>query len=152
MKRYLIKDAKYGITEGGIACGPVEGNVVVTVKFNDGESDKWLNVVYVMGTLNFCSFDKDMHDEIMTENDDSIDLVNLHTIYEFDGHKLGMDYSETLENLSEEYDDCAAELIKYILYLSYMDEETTNKAIKESIGKYVDQINIPLEEMEEELS
>ena len=37
MKRYLIEDAKCGLTEGGMACGPVSGNAVVSVKYSDGE-------------------------------------------------------------------------------------------------------------------
>ena len=29
----LIEEIKCGITEGGFACGPVDGNVVVSMKF-----------------------------------------------------------------------------------------------------------------------
>ena len=35
MKRYFIEDAQCGITEGGMACGPVGGNVVATVRFKE---------------------------------------------------------------------------------------------------------------------
>lgn len=152
MKRYLIENAKYGITDGGIACGPVDGNVVVTVKYNDGESCKWLSVVDVMGTLNFFLLDKDAHDEIMKEDikDESFtNYLNDHYITEFDGLEIGMEYGEAIENLSENGDDPAAAMIRYVLYLTYSDEESTKKMIAESIGKYADELEVPMKEMEE---
>ena len=40
MEKYLIEEAKCGITDGGMACGPVAGTVVAEVKFKKGRKTK----------------------------------------------------------------------------------------------------------------
>ena len=62
-KRFLIEDAKCGITGG-----PLDGIVVTSVKFNDGEKSKWLNLAEVEGIPCFYMTDEDVYDKLI-END-----------------------------------------------------------------------------------
>ena len=43
--KIIVKEAKYGITEGGIACGPIDGNVVGSVQYACGDITIWINLV-----------------------------------------------------------------------------------------------------------
>ena len=64
MKRYLIENAKCGITDGGIACGPVSGSVIATVKFKEGEKSQYFSLAEVSGFPNFFLTDKDVFDDL----------------------------------------------------------------------------------------
>ena len=39
MKKLFVEDVKVGVSKGGIACGPVSGNVVAEVCLRDVEND-----------------------------------------------------------------------------------------------------------------
>ena len=52
MKRYVIENASCGITEGGVACGPVFGSVVATIKIKNDKT-QYLSLVEVQGFPNF---------------------------------------------------------------------------------------------------
>lgn len=72
MSKYFIEDVKWGITEGGIACGPVPGNVVVEAKIRDEETNKEFYVANteVEGLFNLYQTDKSTFEQQMEETDD----------------------------------------------------------------------------------
>ena len=75
MKRYLIEEAKCGLTGGGFACGPVAGSVVVTVRFDDGGGTRWLTVAECDGIPNFFLLDRDVHDKAVEEDDKTLEWM-----------------------------------------------------------------------------
>ena len=151
MKRYLIEEAKYGFTKGGIACGPIDPNTVVTVKFNDGEGSKWISVVEVMGILNIFLLDKDYHKDLVNEDQDDAfyDYMNDHLLTEFDGVEVGAEYGEIVETLMDNKDNPASQFIGYVINLTSCPLEETDQLIVDSVGKYADELDSQLEKLEE---
>ena len=51
MGKYYIDEVKCGLSEGGIACGPVSGNVVVSVNVKEGDKAFWISNIEVNRVL-----------------------------------------------------------------------------------------------------
>ena len=109
MKRYFIEEAKCGITKGGMACGPVSGHVVVTIKFKDDARDQWLSLVEVEGIPNVYLLDKDIHKALVAEDfdDEFIEYLDAHFIDEFEGITFDDSYFTTLADIAENPDNPA---------------------------------------------
>ena len=155
MQRYYIEDAKCGV----VSYGPT-GFVVVTVGFNDGAETQWLHMVDVDGILNVVLTEKDIHDELMANEDDEAfnEYVNEHNIYEFEGIDFDGDYVTTYNSLHENPDNPATALIRYAVTLVQCPMDEVDGLIELAVGKYIDEVDVPmceeemdwLEEMEEE--
>lgn len=63
---YIIEEVKCGITEGGLACGLV-----------DGKETKWLNNVEVGDIPNFCLTDKDIFDDLLKDDFDDEEYTKM---------------------------------------------------------------------------
>lgn len=152
MKRYLIETAKCDVTEGGMACGPVPGNVVATVQFKEGEKSQWLSLVEVMGIPNVYLTDQDIFDKLLAEDDDDefIEYANQHQIWDFNGIEFADDYGATLNSFKEQPDNPAIPLIRYLLSLVRCDWDDMDDIIKTASGKYADELSIPTIDLEED--
>ena len=161
MKRYFIEGVQFGESEGGIACGPVGGSEVVTVKYNDSEATHWLSLVDYDGFPNFYLTDEDVHARIVEEDLDDKEFTKYMediSIYDFDGVSLGGEYVDVFEGLAEDPAKPAVALIRYLINLVSCGEEKVESMIKMATGKFVDDLDIPmsraelewLEEQEEE--
>ena len=54
MSRYRVLEAKCGVGEGGIACGPVGGPVIAEIRLSDENSSEfYLSLVEVDGIANW---------------------------------------------------------------------------------------------------
>jgi len=152
MKRYFIETAKCGITDGGMACGPIPGNVVVSVQFKE-ESELWLNVVEVEGMPNFYLTDKDIFDDLVKEDDDDeefMEYLQEQYIDEFNGLYLDCDYTEVFTSIDEDPDNPAVPLIRYAIALIRCAMEDVEGLIDMASGKYADELEIPTSDIEEE--
>ena len=113
--RILVECVKCGVSEGGVACGPVEGAVNSTVKYTrDGET-KWLTNSEFTGIPNFYLTDEDVFDRLMDQNLDDEEFVALMEashIEEFEGIKLYDNYDE-IEEAIDKAEDLAATLLYY---------------------------------------
>ena len=153
MKRYIIEEAKCGITEGGIACGPVDGSVVATVRFKDEGESKWISLVEAQGIPNVYLSDKDIHEDLVKEdfeNDEFTAYMEEHYINEFNGIEFGTDYSDTFESISNDPENPAVPLIKYLIALVRCDMEEVDGIISMATGKYADELEIPVSDVEED--
>ncbi len=151
MKRYIIEDAKCGITEGGMACGPVDGNVVVTIQFKEEDKTQWLSLVEVMGIPNIFLFDRDVHDELVKEDFDDEDFTNYmndHAIDEFNGIEFNGDYSDAFSCFAEDPENPAIPLIRYLITLVRCDMDDVDRLISMAKGKYADALDIPASDLE----
>lgn len=153
MKRYLIEEAKCGVTKGGMACGPVPGDVIVTIKYNDGTGSKWLNMSEVMGIAIVTLLEKDYHDVLMTDafDDEFVAYLDDHTISEFDGIELGEDCRVIIGNVYENSDNPAAPLLKYLISLTRCAMDEVDDLIKMATGKYADELDIPMSDVEKDM-
>ena len=152
MKRYLIEEAKCGVTEGGMACGPVPGTVVASLKLNDGKRVRWLSLCEVDGIPNMTVTDDDIYDVLITDDfsDTFVDFLNDHTVNEFDGIEIDDGYYTTYSCIQENPDNPAGSVMKLIIALVRFDMDETEALVEASTGRYADEIDIPLCDMEEE--
>ena len=139
---YLIKGIRYGITEGGMACGPVSGNVVASIEFQDDDKVSFLSMVEVFGIPEFYFSEEDIYDELLEESEDFIDKANSLIINEFNGIEL-KEYEDIMEELKKPYNEEDKALIKLLISVVRLDYDEADKLIEESIGKYIKDINIP---------
>jgi hypothetical protein len=139
---YLIKGIRYGITEGGMACGPVSGNVVASIEFQDDDKVSFLSMVEVFGIPEFYFSEEDIYDELLEESEDFIDKANSLIINEFNGIEL-KEYEDIMEELKKPYNEEDKALIKLLIAVVRLDYDEADKLIEESIGKYIKDINIP---------
>lgn len=153
MKRYMIEDAKCGITGGGMGCGPVDGNVVVTVRFKEDNKTQWLSLVEVDGIPNVFLFDRDAHDDIVKEdldNEEFINYMNDHFIREFNGIQFNGDYCDAFDCFEEDPENPAIPLVRYLITLVRCEMDEVEGLISMAKGKYADELDIPVSDIEEE--
>jgi hypothetical protein len=139
---YLIKGIRYGITEGGMACGPVGGNVVASIEFQSGDKVYFLSMVEVFGIPEFYFSEEDIYENLLEESEDFIDKANSLFINEFNGIKLE-EYEDIIEELKKPYNEEDKALIKLLIAVVRLDYDEADKLIEESVGKYIKDINIP---------
>ena len=139
---YLIKGIRYGITEGGMACGPVSGNVVASIEFQDDDKVRFLSMVEVFGIPEFYFSEENIYDELLEESEDFIDKANSLIINEFNGIELE-EYEDIMEELKKPYNEEDKALIKLLIAVVRLDYDEADKLIEESVGKYIKDINIP---------
>lgn len=152
MKRYLIEEAKCGVTEGGMACGPVPGVVVASLKVNDGKCVRWLSLSEVDGIPNLIVTDEDIYDTLITDDfsDEFVDFVNDHTVNEFDGIEIDDGYYTTYDCIRENPDNPAGLVMKYLIALVRCETDEIEDIIAMGTGKYADEIRIPVCDAEED--
>lgn len=151
MKRYFIETAKCGITAGGMACGPVPGHVVTTIKFNAGGESKWLSLVEVEGIPNVFLTDKDIYEDLMKDDYNDVaftEYLNEHAIDEFDGIPFDDDYYGVFDSIADNPDNPAAPLIRYLIALVRCKMEETDGIIKLGENRYADELTIPVSDVE----
>ena len=144
---------KCGITEGGMACGPVPGNVVVTVQFKEGSTVQWLSLVEFDGIPNVYLSDKDIYEDLMAEDFDDekfTEYLHEHFIQDFNGIKFEDDYSTTFESIADDPKNPAIPLVRYLIALVRCDMDDVENLIQMASGKYADQLDIPVSDVEEE--
>ncbi len=151
MKRYLIEEAKCGLTGGGFACGPVAGSVVVTVRFNDGGGSRWLTVAECDGIPNFFLLDRDVHDKAVEEDDETLEWMGNYFTHDFDGVEVG-DYFDMFAGFDENPENPAIPLIRYIIALLRCAMDELDGLIEMGVGKYADELDIPVTDIEEDYS
>ncbi len=96
--------------------------------------------------------DEDIYDTLITDDfsDEFVDFVNDHTVNEFDGIEIDDGYYTTYDCIRENPDNPAGPVMKLLIALVRCDMDETEALIEASMGKYADEIDIPLCDMEEE--
>ncbi len=145
MNRLFIEEVRYGVTEGGMACGPVSGNPVVTARYTDGEETGWLSVVEVDGIPNVFQTDRDIFEDLVREDLDDeefIGYLHQHSICLLDGPERDN------EDCPDGTDDPAMFLIRYLAAVAECDEDELEKLIWAAENRFADELEIPKEEGE----
>ena len=155
MKRYFIEEAKCGVTEGGVACGPVGGTVITSIKFKeDGKEPQWLNMAVAGGIPNVYLTDRDVYDEMLAENFENEDfyewLNDKCFIREFNGIRLDGDYASAYASFYRHPDNPAVPLIRYFIQLTGCATEDMDRMVRMAEGKYADELDLAIGEDEQE--
>ena len=158
MTRYLIEEAKCGVTDGALMpCGTMPGHVMVAVKFKEfreGEEKpaQWLSLAEAEGYPNAYLSDKDIFDRLMEEDMEDTEFdeyLDEHYLEEFNGIAV-YDYADLFESIQEDPDNPAAPLIRYAVALVRCAMEDVDDLIRMAKGRYADELDIPMSDVEEE--
>lgn len=154
MKRYFIENVRCDITDGGMACGPVGGSVVVTAKIKDDGEPKWFSIVEAMGFPNAYVTEKDIFEDLVEEDFDNKEFTAYcqeHFVDDFNGIKVGSDYSDIFGSIAENSENPAVPLIRYMIAVLRCPMEEVDDLIKMAEGKYADELeNLPTSDVEED--
>ncbi len=146
MSKYFIEEARCDITNS------LFGNVVATIKFKEDDKTNWLSLVEVEGIPNCILTDKDMHEKFVREDlfdDEFTEFINDHTISDFNGIFLG-EYTDIFCSIADDPENPAVPLIRYLVALARCDTESEKSLIEMAEGKYVDELDIPISDLEED--
>lgn len=138
---YFIEDVNYGIARGGMACGPVSGPIIVSVRFKDGEESKYLSCCEFEGFPYFYLTEKDIFNYLMGKEDEKEQMTNFienEFLRNFEDIKLGEpEYYDIYKSIRESKDYNAAKMIRYVLNLVNLDFDATAALVKRSKGKHI---------------
>ena len=101
MSGMIIEEAKCGVADGGVACGPVPGPVVGAVRFSDGESSQWLYLVEIEDIPSFYLAEEDIYDKLIDNSfgEEFNASLNEHRLPEFFGIELSSEYTDVLRGI-----------------------------------------------------
>lgn len=133
-----IKNIKYGITNGGLACGPVDGSVNAVIEYEDNKGTRFLSNVEYSGIPSFYLSNIDIYDLLIKEDLESADKYHIES---FADVELG-EYLDIYEELKNKKSDDSL-LLKLLICVTVMDKESTEKLIKQSVGKDIKEIKMP---------
>lgn len=143
-KKYFIEEVKCGVAEGGMACGPVSGPVVTSLKFTVDDLTKWITNSEVEGIPNFFLTEADIYDRLIEDDfdDELSNLLDESAISNFDGIELG-EYDDIEDSITNNEDNPAAILIDYIVKVTRCSMEELDEYINAGTKKYVEEIEMP---------
>ena len=149
MKRFLIEDVRVGISQGGIACGPVPGNVIGEIVLRDEDGKATYHcMAEVSGTLNFYESEASLYQGQIDENFDNAEFADL----------LESSFTEGYDNYSDFYEEInamqplsvIARIRKYLTYMVRADWPEIDSLKADTIGKLISDNEIPLCDAEAE--
>lgn len=145
MKRFLIKEVKCELTEGFYP------GVVVSVRFETEGNDLWMSNVEIQSIPNFYLSNKDMFEHMVKDdpNDDEYTKWLQETfLYSYDDLNLEGRYEDIFDGFKGNEDNPAINFIRYIIAVTRCDNEDTQALIDMAINKYVDELDIPISDVE----
>ena len=149
MKRFLIEDVRVGISQGGIACGPVPGNVIGEIVLRDEDGKATYHcMAEVSGTLNSYESEASLYQGRIDEDFDNAEFADL----------LESSFTEGYDNYYDFYEEVnamqplsvTARIRKYLAYVVCADWPEIDRLKADTIGKLISDIEIPLCDAEAE--
>ena len=149
MAKLMIEDVKCGFSEGGMACGPVDGPVIVEAKVRDlGTNEVSYHTISELGgSYNFNWLDESTIDEQIKEDYDNkafwdkIDRA-------FEG--CYSDYEDFLtdQETKEVCGEDRALIWRYLVYMVNASTDDFEKMKAMSVGKCLGDFEIPVDTMD----
>ena len=148
MRRFLIEEVKCGVAD---TC-PMVGLVITSIKYNDGEGSKWLNLSELDGYPCFSLTNRDVFDELM-ENDFIEEFqaeMNKSFTNEFNGLTLG-EYDDIFDCIYDgNEDNPTTAFLRYVIAVTRADFDVVDRLKKMAIGKYADELEFDMSDVEDE--
>ena len=140
MKRFLIEDVRVGISKGGIACGPVPGNVIGEIVLRDEDRNATYHcMAEVSGTLNFYESESSIYQGQIDEDFDNAEFADLMESSFTEGYDSYYDEVNAMQPLS-----VTARIRKYLAYVVRADWPEIDSLKADTIGKLISDIEISL--------
>lgn len=137
-----------------MACGPVSGAVVASIRYENNGDEKWLHAIEVEGILNTFINKRDIFDTLMQDDYDADYIDELESFSEdtIGGITLTGEYCDIIYEVVE--GDTASEedksFIRFILAIVRCDWDVIKELTDVAIDHYTDEIDIPISDVEEE--
>ncbi len=145
MTKYMLEDVQVGISEGGIACGPVGGSVVVEARvraLDDGTVS--YHILHDMeGYPAIFVSNESIYDKLIEEDYEDREFwdgIGDRVYADFDGY-------ESLYESLEDSERCKAEwkpLWHYLAYMASTDWDETDAMKEISVGKVLGEFEVPV--------
>lgn len=141
MARYRVLEAKYGMARGGFACGPVAGPIMAEIKLAGDNGDEfYLNLTEVDGIPNWFKTDRStIEEQIAERSEDVFDYLNDHCI----------DFGEYIDVFADPEEELY-QACRYLIYLVRCERGAEEPFIQATVGKYLDEMEIPMSDEEED--
>lgn len=141
MARYRLLEAKCGVGRGGFACGPVAGPVIGEIKLEDEKGNRfYLNLTEVDGIPNWFRTDRSTIDDQLEESSEEVfDYLN-------DNYIDVGEYEDVFADPEAEL----YQVYRYLIYLVRCKMEEEESFIQSTVGKYLDEMEIPMSDAEED--
>lgn len=153
--RYRIEEAKCGITDTVLFEGHLAGTVVAAVRYKKGGESLWLYCSDCDGIPDFTLTEKNIYEQLLKEDpedEEFIDYLNEHRIGELDGMDFGSDFEELFGNIHADPENPVVPLLLYVIALVRCELADVEPLIGMARGKYADELDIPMSDLEEELT
>ena len=149
MKRFLIEDVRVGISKGGIACGPVPGNIIGEIVLRDEDGNAtYHSMAEVSGTLNFYESESSLYQGQIDEDFDKAEFAELMESSFTEGYDSYYDFYEEVNAIQPL--SVTARIRKYLAYLVHADWPEVDQLTAATIGMLISDVEIPLCDAEEE--
>ena len=149
MKRFLIEDVRVGISKGGIACGPVPGNVIGEIVLQDEDGNATYHcMAEVSGTLNFYESESSIYQGQIDEDFDNAEFADLMESSFTEGYDSYYDFYDEVNAMQPL--SVTARIRKYLAYVVRADWPEIDRLKADTIGKLISDIEIPLCDAEAE--
>ena len=149
MKRFLIEDVCVGISNGGIACGPVPGNVIGEIVLRDEDRKATYHcMTEVSGMLNFYESESSLYQGQIAEDFDNAGFADPLESSFTDAYDCYYDFYE--ETNAMQPLSVTARIRKYLAYIVRADLPKIDRLKADTIGKLISDIEIPLCDAEAE--
>jgi len=148
MKKYYVQDAKCDVIGAGLFAHTVVG----AVKYKTDDTEEWLYCEETDGMPEFYLSKNDIFGDLIKEDVQQQEFEELRDgarISELDDISLG-EYEEIFENIYRRKCSPAVPLLRYLITLVRCDNEDIESIISMGKGKYIDEVDIPQSDVEEE--
>ena len=146
MKDWIIKNIKSGVSDGGIACGPIGGAAMAQVELSDEEGKTtYMYIASVEGYPCFSNSDEDLFEEMLREEYDDYEEIEL---LEYEGVELS-DYYEIYDQLENTKEDEHI-LIKLLLHIIHAVDYEEEYEKDKLVGKKLSELRFKLVEFDED--
>lgn len=145
MKR-LINSARWGIGEGGFACGPVAGPVVAEAEIETENGEVFFfTLAEVEGIPNLMKSTESVFElNLKAELSEDEEILFEESLTDYDGCSYE-DFFESRDEI-EDFD-----VYRYLVFIVRAQESEADRFIKETSGKYIEDVDVPASDVEEDL-
>ncbi|SHK42385.1 hypothetical protein SAMN05720764_101392 [Fibrobacter sp. UWH5] len=146
MARYLIKDVKCGVVDGGVGpCGPGPSVVVAEVELqSEAGGALFLSLAECDGIPNMYKTSASTYDKHFEDTIDEAFFEELNANGYVDG--LGCSYEEFFEETDHEF----YQEFRYLIYIVRSDWDEIDRFKAETVGKWLGDFDIPKSDVEED--
>ena len=143
VNRFLIEDVRVGISKGGIACGPVPGNVIgeIVLRDEDGKA-AYHCMAEVSGTLNFYKSESSIYKEQIDEDFENAEFTDLLESSFTEGYDCYYDFYEEVNAMQPL--SVTARIQNYLAFIVRADWPEIDRLKADTVGKLISDIELLL--------